>query len=129
MIQGLKIALITLGVIVILLGLAFIVIPELLASTFGFGEIPNYAPYVMAMLGISFIAPGVWLIVAGRDPLRHIAWVKFAILWSLLGVVAGVYSILQGVVDFSQVGMVIILDAVFAVAFLVLYPYRAARSG
>jgi len=129
MIQGLKIALITLGVIVILLGLAFIVIPELLASTFGFGEIPNYAPYVMAMLGISLIAPGVWLIVAGRDPLRHIAWVKFAILWSLLGVVAGVYSILQGAVDFSQVGMVIILDAVFAVAFLALYPYRAARSG
>jgi len=129
MIQGLKIALITLGVIVILLGLAFIVIPELLASTFGFGEIPNYAPYVMAMLGISFIAPGVWLIVAGRDPLRHIAWVKFAILWSLLGVVAGVYSILQGAVDFSQVGMVIILDAVFAAVFLALYPYRAARSG
>ncbi len=128
MIQGLKIALITLGVIVILLGLAFIVIPELLASTFGFGEIPNYAPYVMAMLGISFIAPGVWLIVAGRDPLRHIAWVKFAILWSLLGVVAGVYSILQGAVDFSQVGIGIIQDAVFATAFLVFYPYRAARG-
>ena len=129
MIQGLKIALITLGVIVILLGLAFIVIPELLASTFGFGEIPNYAPYVMAMLGISFIAPGVWLIVAGRDPLRHIAWVKFAILWSLLGVVAGVYSIIQGAVNFSQAGPGIILDGVFAVAFLALYPYRAARSG
>ena len=129
MIRPLQVTLIIFGVIVILLGLAFIVIPELLASTFGFGEIADYVTYVMAMLGISFIAPGVWLIVAGRDPLRHIAWVKFAILWSALGVVAGSFSIIQGAVNFSQAGPGIILDGVFMVALLVFYPYRAARSG
>ena len=97
----------------------------------GFGEIPDVCrsvTYVMTMVGISFVAPGVWLIVAGRYPLRHLTWVKFAILWCILAVVAGLYSIVQSAVDFSQVGMAIILDAVFAVAFLALYPYRLART-
>lgn len=131
MIRGLKVALVLFGAMSILAGLAHIIAPYQLSSVMGFGEIPDVCrpvTYVMAMVGISFIAPGVWLIVAGRDPLRHITWVKFAILWSLLAVVAGLYSIVQGAVSFSQVGMVIILDAVFAVAFLVLYPYRAALA-
>ena len=128
MVRGLKVALILFGAISILSGLAHIIVPYQLASMVGFGEIADYVPYLMAMVGICFIAPGVWLIVAGRDPLQHITWVKFAILWSILAVVAGLYSIIQGAVNFSQVGMVIILDAVFAVAFLALYPYRAARA-
>ena len=128
MVRGLKVALILFGAISILSGLAHIIVPYQLASMVGFGEIADYVPYLMAMVGICFIAPGVWLIVAGRDPLKHITWVKFAILWSILAVVAGLYSIIQGAVNFSQVGMVIILDAVFAVAFLALYPYRAARA-
>ena len=126
--RGLQAALIIYGAISILLGLVLIVAPNQAAGMFGFGEIANYTKYFMALCGISFIAPGVWLIVAGRDPLQHITWVKFAILWSLLAVVAGLYSIVQGVVNFNQAGTGIILDAVFAVAFLALYPYRAVRS-
>ncbi len=46
---------------------------------------------------------------------------------SLLAVAVSVHSIMVGYVDFSQVGMVIIYDSIFAVGFLVLYPWRAAR--
>ena len=116
------------GALSILLGLMLIVAPNQAAIMFGFREITDYTKYFMALCGISFIAPGVWLVIAGRDPLRHITWVKFAVLWSILAVVAGLYSIVQGVVTFSQAGTGIILDAIFAVAFLVLYPYRAVRG-
>ena len=129
MIRGLKVVLIVWGVLHILLGLALIVVPYQAASMMGFGEIADYVPYLMAMVGICFIAPGVWLVVAGRDPLQHITWVKFAILWSILGLVVQLYSVMQGAVDFSQAGVGIIEDAVFAVAFLALYPYSAARGG
>ena len=129
MIRGLKVALILYGVIGILFGLAFIFVPYELGSMFGFEEGPEYVPHFLALLGVCFIAPAVFLIAAARDPLRHISWVKFAILWTILAVVAGLYSIVKGYVDFGQAGMGIILDAVFAVAFLVLYPWRAARSG
>ena len=124
MIRGLKIALIVYGVIHILLGLALAVAPYQAASMFGLGEIADYVPYLTALLGGCFIAVSVWFIVAGLDPLRHICLVKLAILWSSLGVVMGLYSILRGAVDFSQAGTGIILDAVFATAFLAFYPYR-----
>ena len=105
-----------------------VVAKALILDEMNAAEIADYTKYFMALCGISFIAPGVWLVVAGRDPLRHITWVKFAVLWSILAVVAGLYSIVQGVVNFNQAGTGIILDAVFAVAFLVLYPYRAVRG-
>ena len=126
---ALKVALILYGVIGIVLGLILIALPDQAANMFGFEEIAGVGVYIAALCGISSIAPSVWLIVAGRDPLRHITWVKFAILWSLLAVVAGLYSIIRGAADFSQAGTGIILDGVFAVAFLVLYPYRAAKGG
>ncbi len=124
MIRGLKIALIVYGAIHVLLGFAFIVAPHQVGSMFGFGEIADYVPYIMAMFGGGFIAASFVFIVTGLDPLGHITGVKFAILWSVLGVVTQLYSMIQGAVDFSQAGMGIICDAVFAIAFLALYPYR-----
>ncbi len=124
MIRGLKIALIGYGVMHIFLGFAFIIAPKQIGSLFGFGEITGYVPYIMAMLGGGFIAVSFLLTVTGLNPLEHIGGVKFAILWSILGVITQLYSILQGAVNFSQAGMGIISDAVFAIAFLALYPYR-----
>ncbi len=128
MIRALKVTLIVFGVRNILFGLAVIVAPQLIANIWGFGEIADYVPFIMGAFGLSLIAPSVWLIAAARDPLRHITWVKFGILWMILGVVVPLYSVIQGGVDFSQVGIGIIQDAVFAAALLVFYPYRAARS-
>jgi hypothetical protein len=72
--------LIAYGAIGILLGLVFVVVPYRAASMFCLGEIAAYVPYFMAVCGVSFIAPAVWLTVGGREPLWHITWVKYAIL-------------------------------------------------
>ena len=116
------------GALGILFGLAFIFVPEQLGAMFGYEKGPAYVRYLLGMLGSCHIAAGVFLIVAARDPLRHINWVKFAILGCLLTLAIVLYSLVQGFVNFSQVGMDIILFAVFAVAFLALYPWRAARG-
>ena len=128
MIKGLKIVLIIFGVVEILLGLMMIVAPEQAADMAGISDVSDYLRYTMASLGVCLIAPSVFLIVAAGDPLRHINWVKFAILWCILGVAAGLYAFFQGFVTFEQAGMQIIMDAVFAVAFLALYPYGKAKS-
>ena len=129
MIRALKVVLIVFGVIEILLGLSLVIIPDQAASMAGVSEVSGYLIYTMASLGMCLIAPGVFLIVAARNPLRHINWVKFAILWCILGVVGGLYSIVGGALDFSHVGMQIIMDAVFALVFLALYPYRTVKGG
>ncbi len=128
MTRALKVTMIVYGVIGILFGLAYIFVPRELGDMFGYEHGPAYVPYMLASLGGCFIAASVFIIAAARDPLRHISWVKFAILLSVLLLVTGLYSVIQGYVDFGQAGMGIILHAVFAAAFLVFYPWRAARS-
>ena len=129
MIKALKVTMIVWGIIGVLFGLAYILVPYELGQMMGYEEGPAYIGYMLAGLAGGFISISVFIIIAARDPLRHINWVKFAILYCILGVVLGLYSVIRGYVDFSQAGMGIIIDAVFAVAFLALYPYRAARGG
>ena len=122
--RGMKIVLILYGAVHVVLGVPFIIAPQWTSNIFGIGEIAVYVPYLMALLGGAFIALAFLLIVAGLNPLEHITVVKYAILHAILGTAMGVYAIITGSVDFSVAGMGIILDAVFAIAFLSLYPYR-----
>ena len=124
MIRGLKIVMIIFGAVSVLSGLAHIFIPDQLIA-----EACSAALLAMAMVGVSFVAGGVYLIIAGtRDIIRHIYWVQFAILWAILSVAGGLYSVMRGYVTFEQSMMPIIIDAVFAVALLALYPWRAAKQ-
>jgi hypothetical protein len=128
MTRALKVALILYGVIEIVLGLLVFFAPQQAAGMFGFEEVSSLGVYLAGMLGVCWIAAGIWFIVAGRDPLRYIILVKLAIAFSLLAMVAGLYSIIQGATDFSQAGTGIIIDVIFTAAFLVFYPWRTARE-
>jgi len=129
MIRALKVVLIVFGVIEILLGLSMIIFPDQTASQFGLSEASGYITYLMVELATCIIAFSVFIIIAARDPVRHINWVKFAIVVCILGALGGLYAVIRGAVDFSHVSMQIIMDAVFAVIFLALYPYKAAKGG
>jgi hypothetical protein len=126
MIRALKVVLIIVGVIEILLGLLLIFMPAQAAS--GVSDISGYLKYMMAALGACLGVFGAFLIIAARDPLRRILWVKYAIVLCILGALGGLYSVMMGAVTFGQVGMQIIMDAVIAALLLALYPYRAAKG-
>ena len=129
MIKALKVTMIVWGVLHIVLGLAFIFIPQQLGEMFGYtAEGPEYMLSFLASLGIAMIAPAVFVIVAARDPVKHILWVKFAILFAVLTLVVELYSVIQGYVTFGQAAMSIIAPAVFIAALLVFYPYKAAKG-
>ena len=128
MIKGLKVAMIIWAVIAILVGLAYIFLPQQLGEMGGFEKGPDWVLYVLALHGISYIATGAFVIRAAQDPLKHIMWVQFAIAVAILIVIVAAYSIGRGLVTFSQEAGLLIVNAVFAVAFLVLYPWRAAKQ-
>ena len=128
MTKALKVVLIIYGVVEILFGLGFILFPQKLTEMFGFEKGPDYVQYILALLGFTLIAISVFLIAAARDPLRHISWVKFGILWAITGVIGGLYAVIRNYVDFGQAGMQIVMDAVLAVALLIFYPWRAVRE-
>ncbi len=126
MIRVLKVAMIVFGLVYVVLGILVIAFPDQAASMTG---VSGYLKYTMASMGVSLIVPSVFIMLAAMDPIRHINWVRFAIVWCILGALIGLYSILRGDVEFSHAGMQIIMDAAFAVIFLVLYPYRAIKGG
>lgn len=129
MIKALKVILIVYGALSAVMGVLHIFAPGMLLSTMGLAveDLPAAcmpALYSMAMVGISFVAGGVYLIVAGtKDILRHIYWVQFALLWAILAVAAAVYSVFMGYVTFNQVMVSIITDGVFFILLMVFYPW------
>jgi hypothetical protein len=129
MLKALKVILIVYGALSAVSGLMHIFAPGILLSTMGLSveDIPaKWMPtlYSMTSVGVSFVAGGVYLIIAGtKDILRNILWVQFALLWSILAVAAGVYSVFMGYVTFNQAMMPMILDAVFFILLMALYPW------
>jgi hypothetical protein len=126
MIKGLKVAMIIWAAIAILVGLAYIFIPRQLGEMGGFEKGPAWVAYILALLGVCFVATGAFVIVAAvRGPLKHIMWVQFAIVVTILISVVAASALMRGLVTFSQEGPLLLVNAVFAVVFLALYPWRA----
>jgi len=127
MLKALKVILIVFGALSALSGLMHIFAPEMLKAMIGLGEMPEAckpALLSMTMVGVAFVAGGVYLIIAGtKDILRHIYWVQFALLWAILAVAGAVYSVLMGYVTFNQVMMPVIMDSVFFILLMVFYPW------
>jgi len=127
MLKALKVILIVYGSLAVVLGVLQAFFPNVISAMMNLGEMPdvcNPGLYALAASGISLIAGGIFLIIAGsRDILRHIAWVQFALLWSILFVAIAVFSVLMGYVDFRQAMGAIITDGVFFILLLAFYPW------
>ena len=131
MLKALKVTMYVIGVVGILFGLAFIFAGEPLGEMMGFetGGDLGYLPYFTTSLGGLFVVGSFFIIIAARDPIKHILWVKYAIAWSLVGLVLDLYSAIMEYVTFSEAMSGIIIGAVFAAALLIFYPYKAAKGG
>jgi hypothetical protein len=128
MIKALKVTMIVLAVVEICFGLGFLFFMPAMGAMLDFEQGPDYIQYVGALLGVTLIVVSIFIIAAAKDPLRHIYWVKFAIWWSVAGVLAALYSMIMGYVNFGQAGMGTIWDALVAAALLIFYPWRGARE-
>lgn len=125
MVRTLRVVVIVYGAILVLLGLLGIILPEQVSGMFGVEESSDIIIYMTMGISISSLAPGVWILVAARDLLRNILWVKFAITYSALSAVLLAYSSIKGYIEFTQVVPAIVLWVIFIVLFLVFYPWRA----
>ena len=126
--KALKVVLIVYAVIGILLGLAFIIIPDQMSDWFNVAVFADFPKYILALLGAQFIVGSVFLIMATRDLVRNILWVKYAIAHAIVDALVAAYALIQDYGDFTSVGAALIIHAVFAVLLLVFYPWKASQS-
>ena len=127
MTKALKVVMIVFGAMWVVMGVLQAFFPNVIRAMMNLGEMPDACSpglYALAALGVSLIAGGIFIIIAGtRDIIRNILWVRFAMLWSILFVAIAVFSVLMGYVAFSQAMGAIITDGVFFILLMVFYPW------
>ena len=128
MIKPLKVTMIVYAVIGILFGLAYIFIPRQLGAMFGHEEGPASMAAMAAALGVSFVSACIFLIIAAQDPIKHILWVKYAIVFAILSFAAELFSFILGYITLGQALTPIIIHAVIAAALLAFYPWRIKKE-
>jgi peptidoglycan/LPS O-acetylase OafA/YrhL len=126
---ALKVVLIVYGAVLLLMGLVGIILPEQISEMFGVEEVNDNIIYLAMAVSVFSLAVGIWILIAARDLLRNIIWVKFSITVAAFSAVLLAYSSIKGYVEFIQVLPAIILWIIFIVLFLVFYPWREARAG
>lgn len=84
---------------------------------------------VRMVLGASLVAVGTFVVIAARDPIRNILWVRFAIVFALLFTAVSIYlgAVVRG--EFRSVLDGIFIHGTFAVLLLILYPRQKVRDG
>ncbi len=128
MIKGLKISMLAWAVIGFLYALGFILFPNQLLALFGVSPVPSYVLFFLVLLGNAYILAGIFVILAARDPLKHILWVQLAMAWAVLDLIASLVFIIRGNLTFLQAGNAVVVDMIMLVAFLIFYPWRKAPS-
>ncbi|HEX6299767.1 MAG TPA: hypothetical protein VF148_04820 [Acidimicrobiia bacterium] len=129
MTKSLKIALATYGIGLTLVGLSYLVLPEEMSELQGAEELSAFLVGTKMVLGASLLAVGVFVVIAARDPIRNILWVRFAIVFALLFVAVSVYLGAFVKAEFSEVIDGILIHGVFAALLLILYPRQTVPGG
>ena len=127
--KALKLVMAIYGVGGSLFGLSYVFLPEQMAELQGAEELSAFLVATKMVLGASLIAAGVFLVLAARDPIRNILWVRFAIVFALLFLTVAVYVGTVLYTDFSQALFGVVLHGTFAVLLLILYPWQTVRGG
>ena len=96
-----RIALKIIGSIQIILGLAYLLIPNALLAKMGHSAPQPDLLYPLGMLSSRFLAYGIGLWIISTEPEKHILWIRLMALIQLIDLSVGVYYTATGEVNMS----------------------------
>ena len=96
--KKLKVLLIVVGVIQMILGLAYLVAPAAVLASMGHSAIARDIAYPLGMLSARFIVYGILLMVASRDPARHKLLITGMVGIQLIDLAVGLFYTFGGAV-------------------------------
>lgn len=95
------VALRVVGSIQIILGLAYLLIPNMLLLKMGHSQPAADLLYPFGMLASRFLVYGVGLWIISSDPVKHILWVRLMAYIQFIDLVVGAFYTATGVVPLS----------------------------
>ena len=97
----LKVLLRIVGVIQLVLGAAFLVMPALFLETMGHSTPPPDLNYMLGMLSARFIAYGIGMFYIAREPEKNIFWINNMILIQSIDLSVGLFYTFNGTVNLA----------------------------
>ena len=101
------------AVVQFVLGAAFLIAPERVASLLGLATTPGWANWMFGMMAARFLAFGYGMLVAARDPAGNLPWVGSMIVVQLIDWGVTFKYLLTGAVTLAQVSSASFLPLVF----------------
>ncbi len=96
-----RIALRVVGSIQIVLGLAYLLVPDQFLATMGHSQPSADLLYPLGMLSARFLAYGIGLWIISSDPVKHILWIRLMAFIQLIDLAVGVFYTATGTVPIS----------------------------
>ena len=96
-----RIALKVVGSIQIVLGLAYLLAPNMLLLKMGHSQSAADLLYPFGMLASRFLAYGIGLWIISSDPEKHILWIRLMAFIQLIDLAVGVFYTATGAVPLS----------------------------
>lgn len=122
-IAGLRLTMFAYGGLLLASGLVAALLPDRLAAFAG-RESTN--TFLLGSWGWLTALLGLGVLLAGRDPVRHILWVRLALFSFVLGAAYDLLHYLSGTVAFGVITLDLTAYLLFGALFLLFYP-RAPR--
>ena len=120
MLRALKIVMALFGGVLAIEGLLDLIVPGQRAVGLGLERCIEYAPMAMAVLGATWIALGIFILSAARNPLQNISWVRLCAAMPVVLMGALVLTVVRSAATWTQIAPDVGFDVLFAVLFLVL---------
>ena len=112
------------AVVQLLLGFGFLLAPVGLAALLGLAPAPTWTAWLFAMMAARFLGFGYGMLLAARDPIRHVHWINAMLVIQAIDWLATLYYLAGGAVTLTQVTTAAFFPVVFIVLLLVNHPWR-----
>ncbi|MCA9910444.1 MAG: hypothetical protein KC519_17425, partial [Anaerolineae bacterium] len=109
----LRSTLIVIGVVQLMFGLIFILVPGQFATFFNLPTAPEWVNWLFAMMGARFAGYAAGMFLAARDPPKHRSWIPIMIGIQSIDWLATIFYLLNGAVTLAQVTTAAFLPLIF----------------
>jgi hypothetical protein len=125
MIKALRVIVIIFGIGLVASGVLTAIFPQQSLDLTGLEGLTDTVRLWMGVAGAAWVAIGAWgIIAAAGNLLKNLVIVKVMITKGLLATIVMLIVMLQDYVSFSDVAVMLVPDAVFAILLLICYPWR-----